>query len=424
MAKPAGEGTRSVTALIGGFDALVVSLGSIALLVAGTSLSWWLDAGATGVWLDTFRSAINIWFAANGVALQFAASTYYGLDIPAFNFWSLPLGAVLVFFGLGYRAGLRLYGAKELWPGWVTSIAVYAGVSSLAYSVSGTEGITANATAVYVLPTLIYMSGVFGASLFGGVPHQAKEFVVASERAAGKEWVAGLADKVGWVLASIGSPALRAATGFVFALQALSAVVFAVLLGWNWLNVIQLYEQLQGGIFGGLGSTILQIGYLPNIIFYVSTWLVGPGFAIGAGSSISPLGTAVGPMPTIPLFGTIPAADFQIGMLVLVVPVIIAIAVNVAVKRHAADARHHFATPLAAAIAMGVAVGVIAAAEMALLAMLTHASIGPMRMQLVGADPIWVFVWTLLEVAPVAFLTAFYAVKPTAPAPIPEHLKR
>ena len=49
MAKPAGEGTRSVTALIGGFDALVVSLGSIALLVAGTSLSWWLDAGATGV---------------------------------------------------------------------------------------------------------------------------------------------------------------------------------------------------------------------------------------------------------------------------------------------------------------------------------------------------------------------------------------
>lgn len=424
MAKTAGEGTRTVTALIGGYDALLVSLGSIALIVAGTSLSWVLDAGATGVWLDSFRSAINIWFAANGVALNFAASTYSGIEIPAFTFWSLPLGAVLVFFGLGYRSGLRLYGAKELWPGWITAAAVYAGISSLAYSVSGSEGLAANAVAVYVLPTLIFMSGMLGASLFGGVPHEAKAIVTASERAAGKEWVEGLAEKVGWVLASIGSPALRAATGFVFALQALSAVIFAVLVGWNWLGVIQLFEQLQGGIFGGLGSTILQIGYLPNIIFYVSTWLVGPGFAIGAGSSISPLGTAVGPMPTIPIFATIPAADFQLGMMVLAVPVIIAIAVNVAVKAHAADARHHFATPLAAAIAMGLAVGFIAALEMALLALLTHASIGPMRMQVVGADPVWVFVWVFLEVAPVAFLTAFYAVKPTAPAPIPEHLKR
>ena len=424
MAKPAGEGTRSVTALIGGFDALLVSLGSIALMVAGTSLSWVLDAGATGVWLDAFRTAINIWFAANGVALDFAASNYSGIDIPAFTFWSLPLGAVLVFFGLGYRSGLRLYGAKELWPGWITAAAVYAGISSLAYSVSGSEGITADAAAVYVLPTLIFMSGMLGASLFGGVPHEAKAIVTASERAAGKAWVEGLADKVGWVLASIGSPALRAATGFVFALQALSAVVFAVLLAWNWLGVIQLYEQLQGGVFGGFGSTLLQMAYLPNVIFYVSSWLVGPGFAVGAGSSISPLGTAVGPMPTIPVLATIPASDFQVGMMVLVVPVIIAIAVNVAVKRHAADARHHFATPLAAAISMGLAVGFIAAVEMALLALLTHASIGPMRMQVVGVDPIWVFVWVFLEVTPVAFLTAFYAVKPTAPAPIPEHLKR
>lgn len=424
MAKTAGEGTRSVTALIGGFDALLVSLGSIALMIAGTSLSWLLDAGATGSWLDSFKSAINIWFAANGVGLDFAASTYAGIEIPAFTLWSLPLGAVLVFFGLGYRSGLRLYGSKELWPGWVSAAVVYAGVSSLALSVATTEGVTINTAAAYVLPALIYMSGVFSSSLFGGIPFEAKTIVMAKERAAGKEWVAGLADRVGWFLASIGSPALRAATGFVFALQAVSALIFAVLLGWNWLNVIQLYEQLQGGIFGGLGSTLLQLGYLPNMVFYVSTWLAGPGFAIGTGSNISPLGTAVGPMPTIPFFGTIPAADFQIGMMVLVIPVIIAIAVNVAVKVHAADARHHFATPLAASLSMGLSVGFIAAVEMALLSLLTHAAIGPGRMQNIGADPVWVFVWVFLEVAPVAFLTAFYAVKPTAPAPIPEHLKR
>lgn len=409
---------------MGGFDALVVAIVSIAVLVAGTSLSWWLDAGTTGSWLGSFHNAIHIWFAANGVGLGFSASTYSGLEIPAWVFWSLPLGATLTFFGLGYRGGLRLYGAKELWPGWLTAAAVYVTVSTLALSVSGEPGIYPNTAGVYILPTLVYMSGVLFGSLFGGVPHRASTFVVASERAAGKAWVATLPDKVGWLLASIGSPALRAATGFVFALQAISAVLLAVLLGFNWLNVIQLYEQLQGGIFGGFGATLLQIGYLPNVVFYVSSWLVGPGFAIGAGSNISPLGTAVGPMPTIPLFGTIPASDFTLGMAVLLVPAIIAIVVNVAIKRHAEAARHHFATPLAAAIAMGIAVGLIAAVEMAILALLTHASIGPDRMQTVGADPLWVFVWVFIEVSPIAFLTAFYAVKPKAAAPIPEHLKR
>jgi hypothetical protein len=197
-----------------------------------------------------------------------------------------------------------------------------------------------------------------------------------------------------------------------------------VLVAVNWLGVIQLYEQLQGGVFGGLGSTLLQLAFLPNLTFFVSTWLTGVGFAIGTASSVSPLGTALGPIPTVPVFATIPAGESAVGMLILVLPALIALLATVAVKKHTGEARHNFATPLSSSIAMGLSIGFVAAAEMALLALITRLSIGPGRMQDVGADPLWVFVWIFLEVAPVAFAASFYAAKPAAPSPIPEHLKR
>jgi hypothetical protein len=98
--------------------------------------------------------------------------------------------------------------------------------------------------------------------------------------------------------------------------------------------------------------------------------------------------------------------------------------VTVAIKKYTAEARHNFATPLSSSIAMGLSIGFVAAAEMAILAGITHLAIGPGRMQDVGADPLWVFVWIFLEVAPVAFAASFYAARPSAPAEIPAHLKR
>jgi hypothetical protein len=207
-------------------------------------------------------------------------------------------------------------------------------------------------------------------------------------------------------------------------MQALASVVLAILVAVNWLNVIQLYEQLQGGVFGGFGSTLLQLAFLPNLTFFVSTWLAGPGFAIGTASSVSPLGTALGPIPTLPIFGTIPAGDSAIGMIILILPALIALVVTVAIKKYTAEARHNFATPLSSSIAMGLSIGFVAAAEMAILAGITQLAIGPGRMQDVGADPLWVFVWIFLEVAPVAFAASFYAARPSAPAEIPAHLKR
>ncbi len=424
MAKETGNGTRGVALLIGALDALVSAVAVLAILVAGSTLSWWLDAGATTDWFGSFRNAIDIWFALQGVALNFAASTFSGLEVPAFAVSILPLGAALMIFGLGWRSGKRLFGSLELWPGWIGSALVYGGVSALLLSLSATKELSPDPVSAYFVPMIVFTGGVICGSLFGALPRTAVKLNLAAERIAGRSFVENIGEKVNWIVRSVASPALRAGTAFVFVLQALSALIFAVLVGFNWLNVIQLYEQLQSGVIGGFSATLMQMAFLPNLTYYVSSWLVGPGFAIGTGSSVSPLGTALGPLPTVPVFGVIPAGEFAVGMLVLIVPLLVALAVTVAVKKYAAEARHNFATPLASAIAMGLSIGFVAAIEMAVLALLTHAAIGPGRMQNIGANPLWVFVWVFLEVSVIAFLASFYAAKPNAASPIPEHLKR
>ena len=424
MAKETGNGTRGVALLIGALDALVSAAAILAILVAGSTLSWWLDAGATTDWLSAFRNSIDIWFAIHGVALNFAAGAFSDLQVPAFAIAVLPLGAALLIFALGWRSGKRLFGSLELWPAWIGSALAYGGVSALLLSLSATKELSPDPIAAYFVPVIVFTGGVACGSLFGALPHTAVKLTLASERIAGREFIENIGEKVNWVVRSVASPALRAGTAFVFVMQLIAAVVFAVLVGYNWLNVIQLYEQLQGGVVGGFSATLMQLAFLPNLTYYVSSWLVGPGFAIGTGSSVSPLGTALGPLPTVPVFGAIPAGDFTVGMIVLVVPLLVALGVTIAVKKYAAEARHNFATPMASSIAMGLSIGFVAAFEMTVLALLTHAAIGPGRMQNIGADPLWVFVWVFLEVSVIAFLASFYAAKPNAASPIPEHLKR
>lgn len=396
----------------------------LVVLVAGTTLSWWLDSGMTSDWVSSFRLAADIWFAGHGVSLNFAATELGSLEIPAFIFSALPLGAALLIFSFGWRGGMRLYGSAELWPGWIGAGLVYGGFSAALLALSATKELSPDPVAAYFLPAMLYVSGVVSGSLFGSLPQSAIKLTPAMERVAGRAWLEGLSGKVHWIVRSLGSPALRAGTGFVFAMQAVASLVLAVLIAVNWLKVIEFYEQLQGGVFGGFGSTLLQLAFLPNLIFFVSTWLAGPGFAIGTASSVSPLGTALGPIPTVPIFGTIPTGDSAIGMIILILPALIALLVTVGIKKHTGEARHNFATPLSSSLAMGLSIGFVAAAEMALLALLTQLSIGPGRMQDIGADLLWVFVWVFLEVAPVAFAASFYAARPSAPAEIPAHLKR
>lgn len=93
---------------------------------------------------------------------------------------------------------------------------------------------------------------------------------------------------------------LRGAVASATVVIAASALAVAVLSPANYAAIISLYESVHAGVLGGIALTIGQLAVLPNLVIWRAPWFIGPGFANGAGSSVTPLGTTLGPIPAIP----------------------------------------------------------------------------------------------------------------------------
>ncbi len=107
--------------------------------------------------------------------------------------------------------------------------------------------------------------------------------------------------------ATVGA-ALRAGVTAVATDHRVSAVALTALLVLGYAEIIRLYEALHTEVVGGVAITALQLALLPDLVVWTASWFVGPGFAIGVGSQVSPLGTALGPLPALPIFGALPTA--------------------------------------------------------------------------------------------------------------------
>ena len=79
----------------------------------------------------------------------------------------------------------------------------------------------------------------------------------------------------------------------------------------------------------GFGGSVLLLlaglGYLPNSVIWAISYMLGPGFAFGVGTAVSPSGSALGAVPAFPMLAALPVgakAAFPpwLGFFVLVVP--------------------------------------------------------------------------------------------------------
>lgn len=385
---------------------------------------WLLENTASSDWVESFRGALDVWFVAHGVGLNVAGGVIEGVTSPAFEFGLAPLGLIGLVLLFGRRTAHRFANTTELWPAWVGSIGVYWVAAFLLIPVASTPGVAPISAEAAFLPALVYGASVIFSSLVYKTPRTAVPLAAARERVALREWFEDFRDRGNWFLSSISAPVLRAGTAIVASLLAISALLIALLIGFSWINVIRLYEALQVTLVGGFTLTFGQIALLPNIVIYGASWLTGTGFSIGTGSHVSPLGTELGPIPTFPIFGALPVGELGFGMIVVAVPVAIAFIATVAIKRHAEAVRFNFASPLAAALSVGVGVGLVAAVELGLLGWFATGGIGPDRLSFFGVNPWVLALVTFIEVAPAATLAAFFSTRPQQASPIPEHLKR
>ncbi|HTR69614.1 MAG TPA: DUF6350 family protein [Mycobacteriales bacterium] len=79
---------------------------------------------------------------------------------------------------------------------------------------------------------------------------------------------------------------------------------------------LALHAHRFGSITGAFGSgsgkvavLLLSLFYLPNAILFAAAYLAGPGFALGAGTSVGVGGVHVASLPTLPLLAGVPGAE-------------------------------------------------------------------------------------------------------------------
>ena len=407
---------RQLTFLTAGIDALFSVVLGLGVLLGPITIIWLFENDPSISWLVAYRTSADIWLAAQGTDVIVASGKILGVAVDQFSLAFLPLAFTAYLAWLAFRVGRRFSIARELWPAWLGAGLAY-GAASLMLST------TAYDKAVYpinwqgtFLPTLFFAIWMFIGSMFGrSQQERLLGAEVAVERVQFFAWLQRKWSNAGWVIRAVASPALRAGTGVVLILLGTSAVFIGVMTGFNWINIINFYEALQVTVLGGATVTIGQIAVLPNLVIYGASWLTGVGFAIGDGSHFGPIGSSAGPLPNLPILAVLPPGPVGIGLMFVGVPLLAAAFATFSIKRHAAEMRFEFANPLFAAITLGVSVGVVAAAEMALLGALASGSVGPGRLQVVGVSPFVLFVVTFIEVAAVSTIAAFNVARPERP---------
>ncbi|PPG93389.1 hypothetical protein C5C39_01145 [Rathayibacter sp. AY1F3] len=387
---------RITVALLAAFDAALSALIGIAIPLVPLTVLWAVQYDTTVDFGVFWRVAADAWLLGHGADLQAALAPDSALAVAlpggadAFPVTIAPLAFALLTVLLGARTGRRAQESPFRAIGVLVAIATYLAIALLVSLGSADPAATVDPLQGTLLPPLVFALGV----LVGAALHSAR----SDEADSLGELAASALDRVpapgpGLVLASLRGGALAAA-GVV----GVAAVLVAVLLVVHYTSVVALYESLGAEALGGLALTLGQLAFLPNLVIWAASWLIGPGFALGTGSSVSAAGTLLGPIPSIPVLAALPAGDSAFGFLGLLVPLLAGFAAGWRLRRgviEALDGRSLLRWGAAAAGGIGVVGGLL----LGLLAWFSAGAAGPGRLAQVGPDPLVVGAVAALELA-------------------------
>lgn len=377
-------------------EALLVFISVFAIAFVPASLAW-LSSVTAGVGFDIFaRAAVDVWLLGHGVHFEMtfppsvaAAFPLPGIDKP-FGLSLAPLAFGLLTALLSIRFGRRTIELGSQFIGPITGTVTFALLNTVIVLFAITPGAMPVLWRAFLLPPLIFLLGVIvGArgeiGRSGGAAERVATRVSTWVRALDEHWRAVL---------ELG---LRGAAGLLASLAAFAALLLAVLVIASFPQMVALYEGLHAGAAGSFILTLIQLMLTPNFVLWVMSWLTGAGFAIGVGSSVSPLGTQLGLVPSLPIFGVIPAGQVWFGYAWLAVPVLAALLWSIAMRRRLVTrlgGPHLGGWAWIGALVTAVAAAVI----VLLLAWMASGSAGPGRLSLVGIVPWQMAVWTFVDV--------------------------
>jgi hypothetical protein len=339
---------------------------SLVVCLAGGVVGWFLtDAGAHGAPRDGLRVGALGWLMAHGSGIHVEGTAITAAPL------ALTLLAALVIWRLGLRLGDSVSGhgpdADAIADGmrdWTVASATAVFALGYAAVVVVTEHLAATtATAPSLTRSLLWTFVLCGVVGGAGV-------AIGSGRAA--------------IWTSFLPASMRASAAAAWRLlvwyAAASALVLLVALVVDWDGAVNVMSQLHTSP----GAATLLIGLCvlvtPNATLFSGSYLLGPGFAVGTHTLVTPTAVVLGPLPMFPLLAALPNAGPTPGWttaLLALPPVLAAVAVHRTLRRFPTSRWDDAAL-------RGAGAGLLAAVGFAVLAACAGGAVGPGRMAEVG----------------------------------------
>ncbi|MGR6900165.1 cell division protein PerM [Glutamicibacter sp. BSL13] len=264
-----------------------------------------------------------IWLAVHGVPIQIH-NLGPETDPSSVSGWFtlIPLGLSLIPLFFAMRAGRRIARASytdQLWQGLLGAFTAYGLVGLATGFLVSNDYASVNVVAAALLPLVIVFFG-----LLIGARREAGSWgrLIGIDTA---KYLTSISPHRRWAGSYVWHVIVAGFVGYVAAVG-ISGVVLSVAVGTHWVDVANVYQELRPGAVGSFALTLLQLGFIPNAVFWVLSWISGGGFAIGAGSTLSTLETTVGPLPSIPLLAALPSGDHGNFWLFMLLPVLAGVA--------------------------------------------------------------------------------------------------
>lgn len=391
---------RPITALFAAAEAFLVVVIGIAIPLIPLTILWGVQYGFAVDWVVFWRATVDLWLLGHGVDMTMVLdpATVAGLGLPAagtpITLTIAAMGFGLLTLLLAVRTGARVAESRFRLLGELVAVVVF---GALAF------GLTFSAEHPLAHPSLwqgtLLPTAVFAAGVAIGSRRERRRAADAPPRP--PRWFESWQPTTRAVVVG----ALRGGGAAAAAVITVAAVTVALLLLASYAKIVTLYESLHAEILGGVLLTLGQIAFLPNAVVWASSWLVGPGFAIGTGSAVSPLATQLGPIPAIPLLGALPTGHHLFGYVGLLVPVLAGFLAGAVLRRSVAEGggRSVFLT--------GLGIGAVGGLTLGLLAWFSAGSAGPGRLLTVGPDPWSVGAWAAIEIGVGALVGLFSSVR-------------
>lgn len=388
---------RTTIALLAALEAAVAALIGLGVLLVPLLIVWAVHFGLAVDAAAFFRAAGELWLLGHGVDLvmQLDPVTAARAGLPGagdpFPITIALLGFALASVAVGRRIGRRSAAAGHSITGSVSAVAVYAVVGGLLALTANSTAATASLWQAIVLPAFVMAIGV----VIGAVLETLRE---AHDGDLAGGWVRDRLDELPPVAVDAVRRAVRIGAAAAFGVLGVAGVLVAGLIAVDYATIAGLSQSLGAGVDGGILLTIVELAFIPNFVVWGAAWLLGPGFAIGAGTTVAPGGTVLGPIPGVPLLGALPADAPTLGALWLLVPVVFGFAGAWLVLGRVGDAgagapagspgrTTSVRVPWWHPVVIALGAGLVAGLVIGLLAWWSGGAAGPGRLAVVGPEP-------------------------------------